>query len=111
VPLSIRELLSDSAIPLVITEGQKKSEKAAQEGICCVALGGVWNWSDKIGEASFPIADFELIPISGRHIVICFDSDAISKPSVRRAEQDLAGFLKRRFDARVSIKRLPGVAL
>ena len=40
VPLAVRDKLADVSIPLVITEGWKKAEKAAQEGICTVALAG-----------------------------------------------------------------------
>jgi len=106
-PLSIRDSLSDISIPIVITEGQKKAEKASQEGVCTIALAGVWNWRDRIGESSFPISDFELISLEGRRVLLCFDSDASSNPHVRRAEQDLAVFLSNRFKAVVAIKRLP----
>jgi hypothetical protein len=106
-PLTIREKLADPSVPLVITEGQKKAEKAAQEGICTIALAGVWSWKDRVGESSFPISDFELLPLSGRCVFLCFDSDAASNPHVSRAERDLAAFLIRRFTASVSIKRLP----
>jgi hypothetical protein len=107
VPLSARDKLNDASIPLVITEGQKKAEKAAQEGICSIALAGVWNWKDRVGESSFPITDFDLCSLSGRRVLLCFDSDAASNPHVCRAEHDLASFLSRRFEAQVSIKRLP----
>jgi len=106
VPLSVRDKLTEPSIPLIITEGQKKAEKAAQEGICAVALPGVWNWRDRVGNSSFPISDFELFPLAGRRVILCFDSDATSNPHVCRAEQDLASFLIRRFEAIVSIKRL-----
>jgi hypothetical protein len=36
---------------LVVTEGEKKAAKAAQEGIYCVALQGVWNGFDAEGRA------------------------------------------------------------
>jgi Protein of unknown function (DUF3987)/Domain of unknown function (DUF3854) len=107
VPLSIRDKLSDVSVPVVITEGQKKGEKAGQEGICTIALAGVWNWRDRIGEASFPISDFELIPFASRRVVLCFDSDAATNPQVCRAENDLSIFLTKRFGAHVSVKRLP----
>jgi uncharacterized protein DUF3987/uncharacterized protein DUF3854 len=107
VPLSIRDKIIDVAVPLVITEGQKKAEKAGQEGICAVALAGVWNWKDRVGDVSFPISDFELIPLTDRQIILCFDSDAVLNPNVRKAECDLAKFLTRRYGERVSIKRLP----
>jgi len=106
-PLTIREKLSDTSIPVVITEGPKKAEKAAQEGICAIALAGVWNWRDRVGESSFPISDFEFFPLAGRRVLLCFDSDAVSNPQVYQAERDLATFLKKRFGARVRIKRLP----
>lgn len=106
-PLATRDKLNDTSIPLVITEGQKKAEKAAQEGMCAMALAGVWNWKDRVGESSFPISDFDLCSLSGRRVLLCFDSDAASNPHVSRAEHDLASFLSRRFEAQVSIKRLP----
>jgi Protein of unknown function (DUF3987)/Domain of unknown function (DUF3854) len=107
VPLTVRDQLSDVAAPLVVTEGQKKAEKAAQEGICAIALAGVWNWRDRIGESSFPISDLELFPLGGRRIYLCFDSDAALNTHVRRAESDLAAFLKKRFSAHVSVMRIP----
>jgi hypothetical protein len=107
VPLAIRGKLGDCSAPLTITEGQKKAEKAAQHGICAVALAGVWNWRDRIGESSFPIPDFELFPLDRRRVLLCFDSDAASNRQVRQAERDLASFLKKRFGARVTVKRLP----
>jgi putative DNA primase/helicase len=106
-PLSVRDKLNDASVPLVITEGQKKAEKAAQDGICAIALAGVWNWKDRVGESSFPISDFDLCSLARRRVLLCFDSDAASNPQVRRAEGDLASFLSRRFEAYVSIKRLP----
>jgi Protein of unknown function (DUF3987)/Domain of unknown function (DUF3854) len=107
VPLSVRRELAGPQMPLVITEGQKKAEKAAQEGLCTIALAGVWNWRDRVGDSSFPISDFELLSLTGRRVVLCFDSDAAWNPHVCRAEQDLSSFLGSRFEAIVSIKRLP----
>src|SRR6201981_3928745 len=95
-PLAIRHKLSDASEPLVISEGQKKAEKGAQEGICAIALAGVWNWRDRIGESSFPISDFELFPLASRCVLLCFDSDAISNNHVRQAERDVAAYLRKR---------------
>jgi putative DNA primase/helicase len=106
-PLAIRDKLSDVSVPLIITEGQKKSEKGAQAGICVIALAGVWNWRDRIGESSFPISDFELFPLLSRRVLLCFDSDAVSNNHVRQAERDLAAFLRKHFGTRVAVKRLP----
>ena len=93
-------------MPLVITEGAKKSEKAAQEGICAISLSGVWNWRDRIGESAFPTGDLDLFPLGGRRVFICFDSDALTNKHVQRAENDLAAFLSKR-GAHVSVKRIP----
>src|ERR1700688_1847200 len=105
-PLSIRRILADPVVPLVITEGAKKSEKAAQEGICALSLSGVWNWRDRIGESAFPTGDLDLFPLGGRRVFICFDSDALTNRHVQRAENDLAAFLSKR-GAHVSVKRIP----
>ncbi len=106
-PLAARGKLSNASVPLIITEGQKKAEKAAQAGLCCVALSGVWNWNDRIGEASFPIADFDSIQLQNRRVYIAFDSDAANNAHLQAAERDLAGFLSKKREAHVLIKRLP----
>jgi len=106
VPVSVRSQIADPSVTLYVTEGQKKAEKAAQEGLSCVAIMGVNNWLERVGESSFPTADFDLIPLEGRRVVLCFDSDAAQNPHVRRAERDLGAFLMKR-GAAVLIKRIP----
>src|SRR5262245_9321874 len=41
---SIRHKLADPAIPLFITEGIRKADAAISQGLCCIALLGVWNF-------------------------------------------------------------------
>lgn len=41
------DVLRDPRVPLSITEGCKKSLKATQEGLPCVALAGVDAWRDR----------------------------------------------------------------
>ena len=62
-----------------------------------------------LGNRVFPSLTLSLFPLCARErrVLICFDSDAISNRNVRQAERDLAAFLKKRFGAKVSIKRLP----
>jgi hypothetical protein len=97
VPLSCQSLLGDISVPVWITEGQKKAEKAAQEGLCCIALPGVWNWLVRISaDASVPLADFDAITLKHREIIIAFDSDSASNPSVKLASRRLADFLVKR---------------
>lgn len=96
VPLSCRDRLGDPSVSLWITEGQKKAEKAAQEGLCCIALPGVWSWLVRVAsEVSFPVGDFSLIELS-RLALIAFDSDAIRNASVKLASRRLGEFLIKR---------------
>src|SRR2546425_6957339 len=44
IPAPARAVLADPAVPLLITEGEKKALRANQDGFACVAVGGLWNW-------------------------------------------------------------------
>lgn len=105
VPATLLEngILKDSSQPLVVTEGEKKAEKSTQEGFPCVALAGVWAWK----QDHKPIPDLDYIAWLGRTTYILFDSDAVTKPDVKRAEQALSAELARR-GANVVMVRLPG---
>src|SRR5882724_6963735 len=46
VPPTARLVLQDATIPSGIVEGEKKALKACQEGVMCLAIGGLWNWLD-----------------------------------------------------------------
>jgi hypothetical protein len=97
----------DGPLRIVVTEGQKKAEKATQEGIGCIALLGVWNWFASFGGESVPTPELAELDWSRYAVEICFDSDAVSNPGVRRAERALARWLRSRGATRVSIIRLP----
>ena len=99
--------LSDTACPLLITEGEKKALKATQEGFPCIGLAGVWCWKgkDKAGQ-SVPLPEFEQIAWQGRPVFIVYDSDVSTKLEVQRAEAALAKYLQGR-GAQVYVVRLP----
>jgi hypothetical protein len=100
--------LTDPAVPLWITEGEKKTLKGLQEGLGIVGVSGVYNWLTKNGKGdSLPIDDLGLIVWKGRTVYICFDADAASNKNVQLAEARLAEELRRR-GATVYIVRLPG---
>jgi hypothetical protein len=44
VPPTVRSLLGNPQVPLLVTEGSRKADSAASVGLCCVAVAGVWNW-------------------------------------------------------------------
>lgn len=71
IPPKVRPFLNDLTVPIYITEGEKKSLKASQEGLSCIAISGLWNWSD--GNKNL-ISDFDQIALQGRAIYIVPDS-------------------------------------
>jgi len=110
VPVRCRPALLDATVDLWITEGWKKADALAAAGKCVIALGGVWNWChrDADGNTGVPLNDWQpILPsLDGRRVFICYDSDAVSNPSVGLAERRLANYL-RKHGAWVSIVRLP----
>src|SRR5215510_2413106 len=86
--------MGNPAIPLWITEGQKKSDALASHGACAIALLGVTCWrgsNDDGGKVA--LADWNDVALNGRNIRIVFDSDVMTKQEVQRALQGLAMFL------------------
>ncbi len=93
---------------LYITEGEKKALKASQEGIACVAIGGLWNWRDDGGL----ISDFGKLSLDGRDVHIVPDNDYLlpdrqgGEKNLKQAVQGLAEALINK-GAFVSIVELP----
>jgi hypothetical protein len=106
--------LQNPSIPLLITEGEKKSAKADQEGFACIGLVGVYGWQKKRSKdkAGKPQGERQLIdalariPWQGRGVFLTFDSDAAPNPNVPKAEWHLAECLARH-GAAVKVLRLP----
>lgn len=117
LPAGVREVAGDPAKPLFVTEGEKKSLKATQEGFPTVGLVGVYGWMkkrEKDGNGK-PIGPCELIPDldaitwNGRQVYVVFDSDAVQNSQVRAAERSLAACLTSK-GATVRIVRLPAAS-
>lgn len=107
VPPGVGPNLADPAVPLWITEGARKADAAAQLGLACVSLAGVWGWrgtSDKGGKVA--LADWHDIALNDRKVVLAFDSDVVRKPEVAAALAALAEYLKSK-GATVSYCHLP----
>jgi hypothetical protein len=101
VPRSVRPHLGDPTIPLWVTEGARKVDAAVSHGLCCIGVSGVWGWrgtNEHGGKAALP--DWESIALNGREVFLAYDSDVMSKLSVRAALDRLASFLRGR-EARV----------
>jgi hypothetical protein len=101
VPRRVLPHLADPGTPLWITEGAKKVDSALSHGLeAVIGLAGVWNWLGRAGgkrsSDTTPLADWDAVVLRGRDVVIAFDSDCMTKPSVRLALERLAAFLANR---------------
>lgn len=109
IPLQARAVLSDTSIPLYITEGEKKALKASQEGFPCIGLSGLWGWSNGGKEL---IPDFDSITFEGRTVYLIPDNDYLLpnrdgyEKNLNQAIYLLANKLKSR-GAKVFIIELP----
>src|SRR5262249_26728393 len=102
IPARARALLADPTVPLLITEGEKKALTAGQEGLACVAVGGLWSWQ----AAGRPIADLDRIDWYERETVIVPDSDVWTRWDVVQAVFGLGKELEGR-GAKVGVLKLP----
>ena len=81
--------IRDTSVRLWITEGVKKADALTSRGECVVALTGVFNWRKKLGT----LGDWEDVPLRGREVIVCFDSDAREKRAVMFAMVRLGRWL------------------
>jgi hypothetical protein len=90
-------LLRNTAVPVIVTEGEFKVLWAYQAGLFAVGLIGVWGWrgKDERGETG-PIPDLDLIDWQDRVVTIVFDSDVTTNERVSAARSALAEELYRR---------------
>jgi len=84
--------LKDPSQRLWVVEGEKKADALVSRGELAIAVLGVWGWKRN----KLPLPDWDYIPLVGREVRICFDSDASSIIEVLQAEQALAGYLRER---------------
>ncbi len=95
IPLRHRPFLSDASTDLLITEGARKVDAAADLGFACVGLLGVDMWArrDVDGGPRHPLPGWKSIALKGRRVFIAYDSDLLEKVEVRRALRGLVRFL------------------
>lgn len=109
--------IDNPLIPLLITEGAKKADSAATRGFVSLSLNGVYGFSGKNLKGGITaLAEWETIALKGkdpktgapvsRLVLVVFDSDVASKPSVENALRRLCGFLQSR-GATVKVVYLP----
>ena len=82
--------IQDTTLELWPTEGTKKADSLTSRGICAIFLVGVFGWRSHLGT----LGDWEDVPLRGRTVTICFDSDARFKREVLRAMIRFGRWLK-----------------
>jgi Protein of unknown function (DUF3631)/Domain of unknown function (DUF3854) len=81
VPPGALAALTDPDVPLWATEGARKADAAVSAGLCCIALLGVDGWQSK----GVALPDWKDVRLKDRDVLVCFDSDVMTKPSVAGA--------------------------
>ena len=92
-----RDRLGDPTAPLFVTEGVKKGDALVSQGLCAVALIGVWNWrgtNERGGKTALP--EWEQVALNGRQVYIIFDSDVMLKKEVYAALARFKAFMEGR---------------
>lgn len=112
-PNATPELLADLSVPIVVTEGPKKTLALDRLSVyrtdvpCFLVIGlsGVWNFRGTVGRITKSsnggtqavkgvISDFHRLPWKDRRVGILFDSDTKTNGDVRTARARLAEVLR-----------------
>lgn len=104
IPRKVNSKLRDINKELMITEGEKKTLKACQEGFDTVGLGGVWSWV----QDHKPIDDLDSISWGNRQVTYVPDSDTWEKEDVIRAVFAFCSEVRDR-GANVRVVKLPNL--
>lgn len=84
------DVLKDSSIPIIFTEGEKKASCLASLGKAAISIPGVWGWCSEDFKK-----DLSRFILEARTVLLLFDNDIKSKPSVRKALDEFSIFLHR----------------
>jgi hypothetical protein len=106
VPTRVLPHLRNADVDLWVTEGCKKVDSALSHGIpCIVGILGVENWQSN----GMALPDWKEIALRDRRVIIAYDSDVMTKSSVRNALERFAAWLKlQRADVRFLLMPEPG---
>ena len=118
VPGTCPTLLEDAEVPVVITEGEFKTQALWRlawhvvgdagefPSFLAIGLAGVWNWRGTIGKTNDadgfrvdrkgPISDLSRLIWEGRRVTILFDADADRNPKVQEARRQFTADLESR---------------
>jgi hypothetical protein len=115
-PKSVIKVLQDATQDLIVTEGPKKAESAAQHGLNAIGILGIYGWQQRRqmnedGKRAGPrelISDIAKIVWKGRTVYLVFDWDANEQTRQRVAEAAYHfSVVLRKAGAKVLIVHLP----
>lgn len=89
------QVLTDSDVPIIITEGELKAACACKNNLPTIGLGGVWSWKAMRQGHTF-LPELEMVTWVRREVFIVFDSDARENDQVCKALMALAEELQER---------------
>lgn len=98
--------LQEPTVPLIVTEGIKKGDAVARQGLPCIAMIGVDGWGRKVDGVTKGLDDWDDVPLQDREVYPIFDSDLARNEGVQSARRRLSEFLASR-GARVMWVDLP----
>jgi hypothetical protein len=101
IPPQVVRLVCNPQLVTIVTEGEFKALRAAQDGFVCIGLCGVSMWAERrdAAESSKRPGPRVLLPElreldwRGRITCLCFDTDAAANPDVHREASELASVL------------------
>ena len=96
-------LLNEVEIPLWVAENIKGADALLSHGKLAIGFQGVWGWSYK----GRPAPAWQDVPLAGREVYICFDSDVHPRKDLRAALKRFTSYLKYERDAVVYIAKVP----
>lgn len=79
------KVIGDPEVPLVITEGEKKSACGCKNGMPTLGLGGVWCFKSNAKKVAL-LPQLKVIKWAGRKVYLIYDSDARTNPDVVAAQ-------------------------
>jgi len=101
------DICTDTAVPIIVTEGEKKAYSATLNlNIHTMGLGGVTSFAQRKKDQKYLLDEFEHITWTKRTVYIAYDSDIKENANVERAELVLASALAE-LGADVYLVRLP----
>jgi hypothetical protein len=91
-PLMLEEVRGGDG-DLWVTEGSKKVDALTSRGESTVGIIGVWNFAEPGSKSRTPLSCWNHVRLRGRRVIIVYDADTRTNPSVQEAQRRLVALL------------------